>query len=157
MKSLRGMPASRTAITMISFSSWRTSETCVRRFRISASNMRGDSRSSMNSSAELLALAQGLRILGAELGDRAEHLVVESWRSSEARGRLERIRAGVDGFLLAVVRLVAFLFLVGFSSALRPPPAWSGFCGCAMTSGAFGSMKPTITSTRRAWPALTGS
>jgi len=32
-----------------------------------------------------------------------------------------------------------------------------GFCGCAMTSGAFGSMKPTITSTRPRLPTFTGS
>ena len=54
MKSLRGMPASRTAMTMISFSSWRTSATCVRRLRISESNIRGESLSSMNSSASFL-------------------------------------------------------------------------------------------------------
>ena len=53
-------------------------------------------------------------------------------------------------------------FLVGFLG-LVPPAASSassslvGFCGCAITSGAFGSMKPTMTSTRRPWPALTGS
>jgi hypothetical protein len=54
MNSLRGMPASRTAITMISFSSWRIALMCVRRLPISASNMRGASFSSMNSSASFL-------------------------------------------------------------------------------------------------------
>ena len=69
MNSLRGMPASRTEMTMISFSSWRTSLMCARSWPISASNMRGESLSSMNSAASLLAQLQRLGILGAELLD----------------------------------------------------------------------------------------
>ena len=36
-----------------------------------------------------------------------------------------------------------------FSSAAATTSILVGFCGCAMTSGAFGSMKPTMMSTRR--------
>ena len=69
MNSLRGMPASRTAMIMISFSSWRIWLTWLRRLPISASNMRGASLSSMNSSDRLLADLERLRILGAHLLD----------------------------------------------------------------------------------------
>ena len=76
-------------------------------------------------------------------------------RREAARG-LVRIRAGVDGFLFAVVAFLGLLVVVGLLGAAATS-ILVGFCGCAMTSGAFGSMKPTMMSTRRLWPALTGS
>ena len=54
MKSLRGMPASRTQIIMICFSRLRISATLSRSCTISASNIFGESFSSMNSPASFL-------------------------------------------------------------------------------------------------------
>src|SRR5215472_14483242 len=111
MKSLRGMPASRTAMTMISFSSWRTSATCVRRLRISASNMRREAQLH-ELVGELLALAQRLRVARAELGDRAEYLHVQLGERGEARGCLDRIGSGVERFLFLAVAVLLVLVVI---------------------------------------------
>ena len=75
--------------------------------------------------------------------------------AKRARG-LGRIRTGIDGLFFAVVAFLGLFFLVGLLGAATTS-SLVGFCGCAITSGAFGSMKPTIRSTRRPWPGLTGS
>jgi hypothetical protein len=69
----------------------------------------------------------------------------------EARGSLDRVRTGVDGFLLAVVRLFALLFLVRLHRG-RDYFALGRVLRLGDHVRAFGSMKPTIID-RRPWPA----
>ena len=77
---------------------------------------------------------------------------------SEAARRLFRIRAGLERFLVFRVLLGFVVFLgLGRRRGAAAAAASFGFTGAAISSGAFGSMKPTMMSTSRPWPALTCS
>ena len=114
MKSLRGMPASRTQIVMICFSRLRISATLSRSCSISASNIFGDSFSSMNSPASFLRTFCVFGSLAPFSSQRLERLLVELGDREEAARRLFRIRAGLERFLVfrAPVGLFVLLGLV---------------------------------------------
>ena len=99
MNSLRGMPASRTAMIMISFSSWRISLTCVAQVADQRLEHARRELELHELVGEALADLERLRILRAHLLDVRERVrEVLADRGEAARG-LFRIRAGVDGFL----------------------------------------------------------
>ena len=111
MKSLRGMPASRTAMIMISFSIWRISPMCARSCAVSASNMRGESFSSMNSSASFLR-AFCVRGSSAPCLASAASTVLQVLADQRHAPRdFLRIGAGVDDAFFVLV-VVAFLLVV---------------------------------------------
>ena len=158
MKSLRGMPASRTQIVMICFSRLRISATLSRSCWISASNIFGESFSSMNSPASFLRSFCVFGSLRPFSSQRLERLLVELRDRDEAARRFFRIRAGLEHFLVFRVLLGSSSSSVSSAGAAAAAAAASfGFTGAAISSGAFGSMKPTMMSTSRPWPALTCS
>ncbi len=155
MKSLRGMPAWRTQTVMISRSRRRTSSMWLRRCETSASNIFGASFSSMNCSASRLRAR-------TIFGSRALLAVASPLPTVTCRRAIVAKRFAVSSGSGPVS--------IASSSSSVPPSASSssfsaaslrttvfGFCGCAISSGAFGSRNPTMRSVMRPWPAFTGS
>ena len=153
MKSERGMPASRTQSCITDFSMLRISFRCSRSEPISRSNIFGASFSSMNSAASRL---RSLTVFGSR--EPLSSSALTTWPYSFASEAKRRAASSGSGPVSTTSSSSAPSASSASSSASSLAAAASfGFTGSAITSGAFGSTKPTITSTRRPWPAFTGS
>ncbi len=153
MKSLRGMPAWRTQTAMISRSRRRTSSTWLRRCTTSASNIFGASFSSMNCSASRLRArtifgSRALRAVARPFDDG----VVQALRSRRSASRSPPGPDRCRSPLPRPPRLSSLSSSSGSVSSLRTTVF--GLCGCAISSGAFGSRKPTMRSVMPALAAL---
>ena len=155
MKSERGMPASRTQICITAFSVPRISFRCARSWVISCSNMRGESLSSMNSSA---SLRRSLTVFGSLVPFSSSDLTTCAYTlARDAKRRAASSGSGPVSTASSSSAASPSTSSLSSSASSLAAAASFGLIGSAITSGAFGSTKPTMMSISRPWPPFTGS